>query len=190
MENELKDFMFEILSKAILEALESFYNNDYSQFFWTNNGKHTSVYEVAMSCKLWIYIFNNLKEANFFEEPYSEFSVDMEYNKMWLDMMDKEIPEIKEECQRNSTDKIRPDIIIHKRGQEWFENNLCVFEIKKWQLDNCDRAKLKWFTSQTSPTFQYQYWIWLYNFKKEWVNIDLYQKGEKKVSLYIKDEYE
>lgn len=143
MKNELTEFVTTI----ILKSLESFYNNDYSQFFWNNNdGKHTSVYEVAISCKLWIYIFNNLKEAKFFEWQYSKFSVDMEYNKMWLEMMDKEIPEIKKDC-KNSTDKIRPDIIIHERGSVESANNLCVFEIKKWQLDNCDRAKLKWFTS-------------------------------------------
>ncbi len=237
MENELKDFMFEILSKAILEALESFFERD-------NILLEYKVHEQAVTHRLWVY----LEHQNLlFHEDNKEilYNIDCEYNKSWkwikqldcnptdifynevlykiynnnrcdrllsekwkktcfshsnkslfiiedLDDVNKSYVVIWTEkddkvylWKKYSTPKsycIRPDIIIHER---WTSNNLCVFELKIDELEPEDKLKLQAFTSDKF-VFGYQYWIWLYNFKKEWVNIDLYQKGEKKGEFIYK----
>jgi len=71
---------------------------------------------------------------------------------------------------------IRPDIIIHNRGNNI--NNFCIFEIKKWKLDEKDILKLKWFTYK-NLNFWYKYWIWLSNFKSDVVDILLYKEWKK-----------
>lgn len=68
---------------------------------------------------------------------------------------------------------MRPDIVIHSRWDN--DKNLCLFEIKKWKnLDDKDIIKLRWFTKKNF-WFNYNHWIWLYNFQENSVNIDLYK---------------
>lgn len=78
------------------------------------------------------------------------------------------------------TQSIRPDIIIHER---LYDNNLCVFEIKKWILSEKDILKLKWFTYK-NLNFWYDYWIWLSEFDitKKTVKIDIFIDWENKYS--------
>jgi hypothetical protein len=168
---------------SLIYSLEQFFINDDLLLSWKND--ENSVYEVAISCKIWTYIYSALLDSWFFkDEQYKEFNIDMEYNKMWMKKIDKEIPWIWKLCG-NSTNKIRPDIVIHKRLLWWSNNNLVIFEIKKKNLNSCDRKKLEELTKSSNEKFWYQYWIWLSNFNKknESVDIDLcinwkfYEKG-------------
>ncbi|MGE4443562.1 MAG: hypothetical protein AB7E37_01045 [Candidatus Altimarinota bacterium] len=184
MENLLENIIEnEKLRESIIYALKIFYENDYHSFFKDNDSKITSVHEVAISCKLGIYIFNSLKDNAFFEGKYKDFSVDMEYNKM-NDKLDMKYLEGFEKTF-GKTGNFRPDIIIHKRGLGGSENNLCVFEIKKGKLDKKDIYKLK--NIINDGNFNYQYGIGLSEFNVDSVKISVFTNGsEKPIVVKIK----
>lgn len=161
---------------ALEYALSSFLR--YDEFLISREEWENAVYEVAISCKLARYIESYLKDDWFFSDN-SDFILDTEYNKMGEEKMDKEICWIREHCTQNSTDKIRPDIIIHARWHWWPENNLSVFEVKKWSLSKCDTFKLKKLTDQSDENlkrnFWYQYGIWISNISPESIKVTLYK---------------
>jgi hypothetical protein len=180
---DLKNDIDEQLFGSLEFWMSSFLKND--MFLVWEDDSENKVYEVAISCKIWRYIESYLEDIWFFEQ-YIDFRLDTEYDKMHIDKIDKLIPWIREICW-NKTDKIRPDIVIHKRWLWWTENNYCVFEIKKWNLSECDRTKLLKMTDDNDDTvkndFWYKYWIWISNFKGYSIRIALYMKWK------IKNEY-
>lgn len=161
-----------ILYDSLIYSLKQFFYNDKFLLSWNN--KETSVYEVAISCKIWTYIYSSLLDNWFFkDEKYKEFNIDMEYDKMWIDKIEKQIEGIKDICTQNSTSKIRPDIVIHRRWLGWPNNNLAIFEIKKKNLNPCDIKKLEELTNLSNINFWYQYWIWLSFFDKNNKTIEI-----------------
>lgn len=173
----LQDYIDGNLYYSLEQSLKSFLDND--TFLIWENEEENKVYEVAISCKLARYIETYLNDKSFFEQN-SHLVLDTEYNKMWVDKIDKHIPGIKEICW-NKTDKIRPDIIIHNRWEWWEENNYSVFEIKKWKLNKCDLTKLEKMTwEELNFCFWYEYWIWISELETDSIKISLYKTGECK----------
>ena len=131
-----------------------------------------NTHEQSISWKIACYLENEFKD--FLEQK--GYSVDTEYNRYW------------EEPKRSKElgSLIKPDIIIHKRGENNEESNFAIFEIKKWNLDNGDIKKLKEMTKQEGG-FKYKYWIGLYNFNSDnnKVNIDIYIDGNIKKRIVI-----
>ncbi len=80
--------------------------NKFKKFDW-NYLSNKNVYEVTLSHRIAVYL----------ENKFDGYSVDCEYN--------KSVNDYKIILKRI---KIRPDIIIHKRGTS---ENLCIIEIKK-----------------------------------------------------------
>ena len=95
--------------------------------FIKNDKEHLykdGVHENAMSHRIAVYL----------EKEFKNYNIDCEYNK------NLSIPKL-----NDKKEKIRPDIIIHKRGEN--KNNLVVIEIKKVgkdsQLAEKDIVKIK-----------------------------------------------
>ena len=102
------------------------------------------VHEQAISHRLAIYLEEEIREI--VNTP--DLSVDCEYDRCFndekfLNRYEKSINIknwIKILCQQNEIDKIvRPDIIIHHRGEQCY--NLCVVELKK---KNCSQKDMNW----------------------------------------------
>lgn len=175
--SELIKYIEEDLFYSLEKTSKSFLENDIFLIWETK--EENKVYEVAISCKLSRYIETYLVEKDFFKNN-SHLVLDTEYNKMWVDKIEKHIDWIKSICW-NKTDNIRPDIIIHNRWEWWEENNYCVFEIKKWKLNDCDKTKLEKMTwEELNFCFWYKYWIWISELSAESIKISLYIKWEFK----------
>lgn len=130
--------------------------------------------------------------ASYLEEKFSEFGydVDCEYNTVG------KTGDIKKDNPQNfqtSDGKkkgVRPDIIIHERGNQ-IENNLLVIEIKKVNNSNIsrDRKKLKNFTIQSGGQLQYKYGLLLL-ISREKCNVrgEFYENGirsyDKKIDVF------
>ena len=83
------------------------------------------------------------------EKLFLGWNIDCEYNR------DKDI--VKKLKDTGNTDRIFPDIIVHKRGEPI---NLLIIELKKNNAeDPCDHKKLTLFTSQNG---KYKYQLGLY----------------------------
>lgn len=95
------------------------------------------------------------KLAEHLQRLFPLWNVDCEYN---LNMNEIKVLEGLRECdERRATDRVFPDIIIHKRG---LKKNLLVIEIKKNHLDpKCDEKKLELFTA---PEGEYNYVLGLF----------------------------
>ena len=84
------------------------------------------------------------KLATYLQNILPDCDVDCEYNLKGLDT--KELPGIQDCDEQRSTDRVLPDIIVHKRNSD---KNLLVIEIKvQGKESQCDIAKLKLFTSE------------------------------------------
>ncbi len=88
------------IKKIIKESVMSFIKND------KNDLLKIRIYEPTLSHRIAVYL----------ENKFSDYDVDCEYNKIGKD------PKINSKGK-----KVRPDIIIHKRG---IKDNLVVIEIK------------------------------------------------------------
>ena len=96
----------------------------------------------------------------------TEYDVDCEYNRN------------KDDKKNMGESRIRPDIIIHKRGSN--ENNFVVIEIKPWwNSDNTlyDKKKLEFLTSIDSD-FKYKYGLsLLINKNRVEVEVKIFENG-------------
>jgi len=98
------------------------------------------VYEGAISHKLAIYLQN----------IFPKYNVDVEYDKYGSSAR-KELDDFKNFCTNNSTDRIRPDIIVHLRGILF--GNMIALEIKDSKSSklskDCVNEKLKRLTDRS-----------------------------------------
>lgn len=119
--------------------------------------------------------------AVYMEEPFKNkgWDVDCEYNRQGT--LSKELEGIADCDEQKKTDRIYPDIIVHRRtnnNEPSVGENLLVIEIKNSSKEDvCDRRKLELLTSEKG---NYKYQIGLYinvekelQFKKTW-----YENGE------------
>ena len=97
------------------------------------------VYELAISHKL----------AEYLQDMFYKHNVDVEYDKYGYGAR-KELDSFHNFCDVNSTDKIRPDIIVHYRGIRF--GNILVMEIKDCKASktsrDCVDEKLKRLTDR------------------------------------------
>ena len=92
------------------------------------------------------------KFAEYLQLLFPEYNVDCEYDKHGK--YTKELEGVKECDEERKTNRILPDIIIHKRGHD--RNNLVVFEIKsKSEATACDIKKLGLMTTKDGE-FRYE----------------------------------
>jgi hypothetical protein len=95
------------------------------------------------------------KLAEYLQIQFLDWDVDSEYNLKGLDT--KQLDGIRQCSTQRATDRVLPDIIIHKRNTN---NNLLVVEIKtNNQNDACDVEKLKLFTADSGD---YKYVLGLF----------------------------
>ena len=94
------------------------------------------------------------KLAEYIQQQFPNWNVDCEYNK--IGVIIKKLHGIRECSNNRSTDKVYPDIIIHKRNQT---ENLVVIAVKKGvNGQECDKQKLIMFTSEED----YKYFLGLF----------------------------
>lgn len=127
------------------------------------------VYESAISHKL----------AEYLQDMFNKHDVDMEYDKYGSSAR-KELDAFHNFCAINSTDRIRPDIIVHYRGIRF--GNLLAVEIKDCtaskKSQECVDEKLKRLTNRTG---QFGYLIgvlWMFG-ESEREKLFIYINGEK-----------
>jgi hypothetical protein len=101
------------------------------------------------------------KLAEYLQIQFPDWNVDCEYNKKGLDR--KILDGINECSEQKKTDRVYPDIIVHKRNTD---DNLLVIEIKIKDEDCCDIEKLKKFTS-ISGEFKYKLGLFIKFNEKE-----------------------
>lgn len=127
------NYSMEEVKKGVEICLGIFFRND--SFLLQNNANERSV---------------SHKLAEYLQKQFSDWNVDCEYNRKGLD---KKILEGIRECsEQKETDRVLPDIIIHRRNTN---DNLLVVEIKIKNDDSCDIEKLKKFTSSEGE-FRYK----------------------------------
>ena len=154
---ELRINDLNILKECIIEAANSLYKNDYYLI------EH-DVHEVTLTHRLALYLEEKIKK----EFNTIKFNFDIEYNKNY------------EEPKRlvPGEDGKRPDIIIHRRGNN--DYNLIIIELKKNKGiadDDSDDRKLKGATSG-SHDFKYDLGAYI-NIKKDKVIFCWYTEGRK-----------
>ena len=95
------------------------------------------------------------KLAEYLQVQFLDWDVDCEYNLKGLDT--KVLNGIRQCSERKETDRVLPDIIIHRRNTNY---NLLVLEVKTNNQDNiCDIEKLKLFTANDG---KYKYFLGLF----------------------------
>ena len=149
----------EELLKKINTALDIFYQND-------NKLLELDTQERAIAHRLAVYL----------ELLFKEYDIDCEYDKHGR--YTKELEGIRECDLERKTNRILPDISIHKRGNDNF--NLLVLEIKsKTDATLCDIKKLELMT-KSDGEFKYKFGI-LLRFKAERnsCKLDVYINGRK-----------
>lgn len=117
--------------------------------------------------------------AVYMEDPFGGWDVDCEYNRQG--MLTKMLEGIAECDERRRTDRIYPDIIVHRRtndNEPTESENLLVIELKNDDAEDvCDRRKLELFTN---PNGHYKYQLGLYiNVGKHQFNKTWYKNGEQ-----------
>jgi len=125
----------DVIKRRIQHCIDKIYEND-SDLFDRNN------YEVTISSKLAQYLFIEFKE----------YDVDCEYDKHKNNGKEIEID--------NQIRERRPDVLIHKRGND--NNNLVVIEIKKSTSSGNRQLDYKKLKSMTLQTGEYRYKIGIF----------------------------
>lgn len=92
--------------------------------------------------------------AIYLEWLFPKWHIDCEYNLHGIHI--KELPDIRDCDVDKKTDRVLPDIIIHKRNSD---KNLLVIEIKKDKESACDIKKLELFTKENG---KYKYRLGLF----------------------------
>jgi len=132
------DYSDEEIRKKVQMAIDILFKNDH---FLLRVGVH----ERTVAHKL----------AEYLQNGFPEWHVDLEYNRKENDI--KALKGIRECADQRATDRIYPDIIVHKRGEE---KNLLVIEIKTTGDEElCDIKKLELLTAQVG---RYHYKLGLY----------------------------
>ena len=119
----------------IIKCINKMYKND-SDLLTKN------IYEVTISCKLVQYLFSE----------FFDYDVDCEYDKHKNNKEEIEID--------NQIKERRPDILIHKRGND--NNNLAVIEMKKSTSTGDRQLDYKKLKSMTLQTGKYRYKLGLF----------------------------
>jgi len=90
---------------------------------------------------------------------FPSWNVDCEYDR--YGQLRKELERIRECAEERTTDRILPDIIIHRRGGNGPDNNLLVIEMKRHATeDTCDFQKLCGLTLQRGQ-FGYRFGLYI-----------------------------
>ena len=140
------------------------------------------VYEPAISHKL----------AEYLQDVFPKYNVDVEYDKYGSDAK-KELENFQSFCTDNSTDRIRPDIIVHNRGMQI--GNVLVMEIKDCKASKSSHAcvdeKLKKLTKRGGP-FGYSVGVlWLFGDQEElFFYINGIKYDDKNKAIKVLSEYE
>lgn len=116
--------------KIILPALEEFYRNDVELI-------RLGVSEMTIQFRIAKYLSN-------FIEPKYNLRIDCEYNRNMYNI------------KKFNEDKVRPDIICHKRNSN--EYNLFVIELKK-EDPNTDLEKIKNYINDSTYAYKHGYCI-------------------------------
>ena len=95
------------------------------------------------------------KLAEYLQQQFPDWNVDCEYNLKGLGT--KQLEGIQECDEQKKTDRVLPDIIVHRRNTD---DNLLVIEVKHQNDDLCDLKKLELFTSP-SGQFRYKFGLFI-----------------------------
>ena len=119
------------------------------------------------------------KLAEYLQKSFGKkFNVDCEYNLNKLET--KTLDGIKECSKQRRTNRIYPDIIVHKRNTN---ENILVIELKTRMIENnCDIIKLKQFTSKEN-IYKYQFGVFIQFNKLNKPLIKWFQNGEEKAKI-------
>ena len=123
------------------------------------NGTNKHVSELSISHKLGYYLALLI----------DEYDVDCEYNRNLVDPKTDE-----------ANNKIRPDIIIHKRGSN--DDNFVIIEIKPWWNDDIEKD-VKKLNEMTKQDGQYRYCFGfsiVINKNRDLVSATIIENGEIK----------
>lgn len=164
---------FDYLILNIKEAIGELYQEDrYLIHHGIGKCNTSHVSEVGIVFRLGIYL--NRRIVDWLKS--NEYSLDIEYNRDGDNV--KWIPN-----DTGTTENIRPDLIIHKRGTN--DANILVIEFKTWwnehlnEAVNKDRNKLKKLT-KTTGHFHYKYGLFIMLTQdRDSVEYYHYQNGER-----------
>ena len=162
---------FEEIKKKVLDSINELYFKDY--YIIDND-----VNERSITHKLAMYLQNQ----------FTDYDVDCEYNRNMKNP--KKITFI----ERNTRNRVFPDIIVHKRGE--ISNNLIIFEIKKCKDDNVtnkylenkkhDIEKLKGYVNNNDEVpLKYKYGFFL-EIHKDFFIIEIYFNDKSKKDVIEK----
>jgi isocitrate dehydrogenase len=114
------------------------------------------------------------KLAEYLQTEFPDWNVDCEYNRKGFNI--KTLENIHECSEQRKTDRVYPDIIVHRRNKN---DNLLVIEIKVNADDYCDIEKLKKFTS-SSEKYKYQSGLFIrFNSKNEKPSLRWFINGQE-----------
>lgn len=171
MELDSYKLEFEEIKEKVIDSIKELYSEDY--YIIDND-----VSERSITHKLAIYLQNQ----------FTEYDVDCEYNRNMKNP--KKITFI----ERNTRNRVFPDIIVHKRGE--ISNNLIIFEIKKCKDDNVtnkylenkkhDIEKLKGYVNNNDEVpLKYKYGFFL-EIHKDFFIIEIYFNDKSKKDVIEK----
>lgn len=151
----------------INDALDELYIND--QYLIKNE-----THEMSIVSKFTTYLTIVLLNNNF---NNGDYNIDNEYDKDRLSESG-----LKEIIYNNKIINIRPDLIIHTRGNN--DNNLVAIEFKKESNKN---NKAKWFDNEklkiltdNNYRYKYQYGFYIeFTIKRENVIVKIYKDGNE-----------
>lgn len=171
MNNQYYIDRIKTLIDSIQKQIDRVKNEDAFLFF------PPRVYELAISHKL----------AEYLQDMFYKHNVDVEYDKYGYGAR-KELDSFHNFCDVNSTDKIRPDIIVHYRGIRF--GNILVMEIKDCKASktsrDCVDEKLKRLTDRNGQ-FGYLFGaLWLFG-DSDAEELFFYINGNKYDSKLYKD---
>jgi hypothetical protein len=145
-----------LIQEKVQAAIQLFFEHD---FFLLESGAN----ERAVSHKL----------AEYLQIFFWEWNVDCEYNRKGI--AQKKLEGIQECNEQRTTDRVYPDIIIHKRNTN---ENLLVIEIKTISPKTaCDERKLELFTA-TNGEYKYTLGLFIEFNKTDKSNLDWYRAGK------------
>ncbi len=123
---------FTELKERVMQGIDILYARDFVLF-------SRDASEWAITHRLAVYL----------EQELQGWNVDCEYNRQGFGIVPK---------TNEDEDKIRPDIVIHHRGQTELQHNLLVIELKKVEsADDLGKACEYTKSPEGARTFQYQY---------------------------------
>ena len=171
MELDSYKLEFEEIKEKVIDSIKELYSEDY--YIIDND-----VSERSITHKLAIYLQNQ----------FTDYDVDCEYNRNMKNP--KKITFI----ERNTRNRVFPDIIVHKRGK--ISNNLIIFEIKKCKDDNVtnkylenkkhDIEKLKGYVNNNDEVpLKYKYGFFL-EIHKDFFIIEIYFNDKSKKDVIEK----